>query len=75
MTKRELQTYKAGWNAVAKEETRLLRGMSMQKKFQQVLSIIKLGAGLGMMQKQDKREEDRPVRLRWSQLKLEYGCE
>ena len=69
MNRKDAQAYKAGWGEVAEREALLLQQTSLKTKFKQILSIFKLGVGLGLNRKCD--DDTSPVRLRWALLKRE----
>lgn len=72
MDKKPLHGYAARWDAVAKREALLLQQTSLKTRFQQLLSIFKLGRELGLGGKDD--DDTQSVRLRWALLKREKSC-
>ncbi len=70
--KEATQLYKERWDAVAMIDREELRKTSIEKKWQQLNSIIRLAAGLGLL-KPDPSEEE--MYERWARLKEKAsGC-
>lgn len=69
MNKRQLRKYLNGWKEVAKLEEKELRNTPSRVKFRQILSVFKLGVGLGLAKKQTTDKQTIEVRNRWCLLK------
>lgn len=69
--KKSFQKFKQRWRVVQAIEEHELRNMSIQEKFIQLVSLMRMGLGLGFRRKED--EETLAVRARWIKLKKELG--
>ena len=65
MVNTELRAYRERWQAVEEMELQESRDASIQVRWQQLNSLVRLAAGLGLRMECDEE----PVRERWLRLK------
>ncbi len=70
MNRQQARAYIYRWEVVAKVEAEELRRTSLDERLRQLVSLFRLGAGLGVHVPRDEdRESDKEVMLLWRRLK------
>lgn len=70
MNRRQARAYVYRWEVVAKVEAAELRRTSFDDRLRQLVSLFRLGVGLGVhVPRAEDQESDREVMLRWRRLK------
>ena len=71
MNKAMLSAYREQWKNVAQVDVEIQRKTTISQRWQKLNSLIRLAAGLNLLQKKDD-SQIKTVRQRWNRLKNLY---